>query len=810
MRLFDFSRFLLGAIVLLQTTGYAKEVGSNNGAFILISSSGDVQYLQNNGQEGPAIQVGEIIPTSYTIRTGVNGKLVGLLSNGTLLTLTENTRMKVASFEQEPFVDDGRKLAELPGEPSASEVLIDLDYGSLVVKTKKLNKTSSFNIDSPVGVAGIRGTEFQMAAKPDQGVQLDVTESTVAFTPPGGGDAIPVSQGNGLSVSPSGVATQRPLNPVVATKIETTNQAASEATQDVSLGEVARAVEQSSVIEKQVTRENEEASESNDGEIEEDETSEESAIKGNENTVETQELPKEDEGSKKSSAEEEGSTPGNAEDSKPQDGSDPQGGESSSVGTGKDSKSATPEEVPPPKKSQETVQPATRKTGALKSKVQQPDKSLLLENNSELKKNQKLARYGLSKEQVARYDRLSAEARLAILNEPPNSVIRLLGISGFNAGKADIFFSHDRETRELFMTVTDDVLLAMLDPTVDKVLLKESLYKLKFNAVQPGKAPVIEQNEVLNARAIALGDRLKESENTQLMEELLEMSGGTLNEYWIRIGEVAEVLTHNLEVSDFSALPGFSAQEVWENPFFLELANAYEQLEIDGLVNGADRVLGADHLIVEENAVAFGSHFSNGVEEVVLLSRKSMTFRGDFNWDSTTNEGTRLVVMTAGDLEISKGASLHSATSDLVIAARQDLLLEEVNLAAREVAIRGMRDVTLNEVKIDASMLATIKARRDLNVNGLEFKKDISRIVMEAQTMRLRNVNFPGAAQVRLNSLKGAIDGRYPNFGNVSAAQQIGRVNFIENVRSAGNLLKDRPSFDQHGQNIKIGKIARP
>ena len=82
-------------------------------------------------------------------------------------------------------------------------------------------------------------------------------------------------------------------------------------------------------------------------------------------------------------------------------------------------------------------------------------------------------------------------------------------------------------------------------------------------------------------------------------------------------------------------------------------------------------------------------------------------------------------------------------------------MLEEVNLAAREVAIRGMRDVTLNEVKIDASMLATIKARRDLNVNGLEFKKDISRIVMEAQTMRLRNVNFPGAAQVRLNSLKG-------------------------------------------------------
>ena len=153
--------------------------------------------------------------------------------------------MKVATFEQEPFEDDGRKLAELPGEPSQSKVDLELEYGSLVVKTKKLSKGSNFTINSPLGVAGIRGTEFQMASNPGQGVQLDVTESTVAFTPPGGGQSIPVSQGSGLSVSPSGVPTQRPVNPVVATKIESTNQAATEATQNVSLGEVVSAVEQS-------------------------------------------------------------------------------------------------------------------------------------------------------------------------------------------------------------------------------------------------------------------------------------------------------------------------------------------------------------------------------------------------------------------------------------------------------------------------------------------------------------------------------------------------------------------------------------
>jgi hypothetical protein len=168
--------------------------------------------------------------------------------------------------------------------------------------------------------------------------------------------------------------------------------------------------------------------------------------------------------------------------------------------------------------------------------------------------------------------------------------------------------------------------------------------------------------------------------------------------------------------------------------------------------------------------------------------------------------------MTTGDLKIKEGVSLKSATSDLVLATRENLLLKKVDLdGAREVTIRGLRDVTLNDVRIGASELAQIKARRDLNVDGLGFKRDVSRIIMEATTIRLRNVDFPGASQVRLNSLKGPIDGRYPNFGTaIPAAQQIGRVNFIQNVKSGGNLLHDRPSFDLHGKNIKIGKIPRP
>ena len=831
-----FKKIGLSFFVLLMIwnpLAYSQTNEVSKGAFILISSEGEVSYLNEENQPAPSVKVGAPIPPSYFLETGANGKLVGLLSNGTLLTLTENTRMKVSSFEQAPFTDDGRKLADLPGEPSQSKVTLDLDFGSLVVKTKKLSKRSSFNINSPVGVAGIRGTEFQMASNPGQGVQLDVTESTVAFTPPGGGQAIPVSQGNGLSVSPSGVATQRPVNPVVATKIESTNAAATEATQEVSLGEVAVAVEQSAQESESGSGDSEgdtSSEESSESEAEEEApaeestseegTSEESSSEETQEAVESEEaLMEEDQATEASTDEsapvEEASTEttNEAESSAPAESvsepavSEPQTSNEGTSGSSTQVASAPAEQPQGVQGKKETAPVAKQQV-----EVQQPDQSQLLENNPELKKNQKLSKYGLSAEEVSRYDRLSEVALEQIENEAPVVVKRLLGIAGFEGEKSEIFFTHDREMKDLLLEMSDDVLITLLDPAIDEVLLRESLQKIKQTAVKPGDVPTVSPDLEANSRAIALGDRLRENGNSELMEELLEMSGGVLDDHWLRIGEVAEALTRDLEIMEYSGLAGFTREEALGNPFFPELANVYDQLELESLVDGVDLVMGADHLIVQENAQAFGSHFSQGVNEIVLMSRDAMEFRGDFSWEAPESTDARLVLMSANNFSVKEGMSLRSATSDLVIATRQNLLLNQVELdAAREVSIRGMRDVTLNQVAIGADELARIKARRDLTVDGLSFKRDVSRIVMEATTMRLRNVNFPGASQVHLNSLKGAIDGRYPNFGTaIPAAQQIGRVNFIENVRSGNNLLHDRPSFDLHGKNITIGKIANP
>ena len=100
--------------------------------------------------------------------------------------MRENSDMRVESFTQEAFVSNGLVMEKMDKEPSSSLVMLDLDIGSLVIKTKKLNKGSQFEIESPIGTAGIRGTEFQIGFNEKSGVDLDVTESTVAFVSKGG------------------------------------------------------------------------------------------------------------------------------------------------------------------------------------------------------------------------------------------------------------------------------------------------------------------------------------------------------------------------------------------------------------------------------------------------------------------------------------------------------------------------------------------------------------------------------------------------------------------------------------------------
>jgi len=170
---------------------------------------------------------GSVLPEGYSIKTNLFSESVLLLSNGTTATIQENSVFKLIEFNQKPFDTQNQSFGQLENEPSTSQVSIEMELGSLVVQTKKLNKSSSFSIRTPTGTAGIRGTQFQLASSPNTGMQLDVAESQVAFTPAGQNQPVIVGPGRGLDSSPSGQIKQRPINPIVSQNISSKNSLAS-------------------------------------------------------------------------------------------------------------------------------------------------------------------------------------------------------------------------------------------------------------------------------------------------------------------------------------------------------------------------------------------------------------------------------------------------------------------------------------------------------------------------------------------------------------------------------------------------------
>ena len=240
----------------------------------------------------------------------------------------------------------------------------------------------------------------------------------------------------------------------------------------------------------------------------------------------------------------------------------------------------------------------------------------------------------------------------------------------------------------------------------------------------------------------------------------------------------------------------------------MEVSSLYETLLDDELVFGEDDLfLGARNI----NMIAGDYHLPSSIsaEGFVIGSTESISLSGSYSFSADSTKNVRLVVMSGDGLTMDDGSSMYASLSEMVVAARNDILLRDIRLdSGRDVALRSLRDIHLTNTSIYSSDRVKIMANRDLYVDGLKLSQNLPSLIMEATTIRLRNIDFPSVTQVQLNSLKGPIDGRYPNFGtSIPQTQQLGRVNFLENIRSGGNLLMDRASFDQFGGNIKIGKL---
>ena len=190
-----------------------------------------------------------------------------------------------------------------------------------------------------------------------------------------------------------------------------------------------------------------------------------------------------------------------------------------------------------------------------------------------------------------------------------------------------------------------------------------------------------------------------------------------------------------------------------------------------------------------------------GGEELVISNDVIFTDRSS-SWNKEV-----LAVGAAKELNIAAGTTVEYQGNYLGLGAGKNINLQQVTLKAGS----GVGIGTLKNLTIQNSALELTNSKGGfgffadnlIDIDGLTFAgNDVDLIYMEARTINLKNVDFPMGTSVDLLSELGPIDGKYPNFGSSAP----GRVNFISGVSYGGtaNVMNDKPSFDQFGENINI------
>lgn len=154
-------RLLIVSTLLLSAAAMAQNLGN------ITSVKGRVSIIPA-GESAKPVSANMPVREGDTLVTQSDSEAVITLSTGSVLKVGAETRMKI------------NKNAVNPGSGSAFSV--GLTSGSLSAKVSKLKTTSdSFNVYTPTSVAGVRGTDFSVAAGIDGSSQLQVAEGEVEY-----------------------------------------------------------------------------------------------------------------------------------------------------------------------------------------------------------------------------------------------------------------------------------------------------------------------------------------------------------------------------------------------------------------------------------------------------------------------------------------------------------------------------------------------------------------------------------------------------------------------------------------------------
>ncbi|MBJ7327815.1 MAG: FecR domain-containing protein, partial [Chthoniobacterales bacterium] len=156
---------------------------------------------------------GAKISAGSTIVTEANGNVVLLFENGSTINIRPGTKFSIKEFSCEPFDRskvDYRLLRREASESSSTKVRVD--GGSVIANVRKLRKGSTFDIGTPLGTAGIRGTTVYAQVNMGNAqnpVSFGVAEGEATFTA-NSGETRNIGGGSAIGLSGQGQFTPPP------------------------------------------------------------------------------------------------------------------------------------------------------------------------------------------------------------------------------------------------------------------------------------------------------------------------------------------------------------------------------------------------------------------------------------------------------------------------------------------------------------------------------------------------------------------------------------------------------------------------
>jgi len=220
---------LITAILLFTAVVNAQEINPaqmKRGAIIITAVEGKAVIIKPGATESKNAAKGQALQQGEKIITDKKSTVSLAFENGSVIQVEAESNFVVEEFLQAPWEVSEQALSEMKTEPSNSKLSTYLEYGDVTSGVKKLKPGSSLTVSTPLGTAGIRGTEFKVGLQRDakggsKGLSVAVASGEVAVSTKGGATAsvkggfstsvtvTPGANGQGSSVSQP-VTTQIP------------------------------------------------------------------------------------------------------------------------------------------------------------------------------------------------------------------------------------------------------------------------------------------------------------------------------------------------------------------------------------------------------------------------------------------------------------------------------------------------------------------------------------------------------------------------------------------------------------------------